>query len=237
MTVDVLAIGAHPDDVEIGIGGLIHKLAKQGVRVAILDMTAGELASRGTLEERGKESTLAAERLGVTQRENAGLPDGKLSDAADQRVRIIPFIRSFRPRLLLAPAANDRHPDHEAAHHLVRAANFLSGLTRIETGRDPYRVPVIYYYQVHGHGEVPPFVVDISEHYEAKLHALRAYESQLHNPDYEGPKTYVSSPEFWEFIQTRAAFWGNRIGVKYGEPLYADLPVRVDLPLGLEDLR
>ena len=234
MTVDVLAVGAHPDDVELGIGGLIHKLAQQGYRVAILDLTRGEMGTRGTVEERAAEGAAAARILGAVQRENAGLPDAGLANTKEQQLRVIPFIRSFRPRMLLATMKDDRHPDHRTAHELVRDAAYFSGLARIETGHEPHRPETVYYYHPYYENGPPHLVVDISDHFDAKIEALRAYASQFFNPDNNGQATHISSAAFWDSILARAAYWGNRVGVRYGEPLYAEGAVRVDVPPGLE---
>ena len=235
MTVDVLAVGAHPDDVELGIGGLVHKLAQGGFSVGILDLTRGEMSSRGTVEERDREAAKAAEILGVATRENVGLPDGAVTNTAEQQRRLIPFLRAFRPRVLLAPMNADRHPDHRAAHALVRDADYFAGLHRIETDRPPHRVPNVYYYYPHFEDvAVPQFIVDVSAHFDAKLAALEAHASQFFNADYEGEETYTSSEAFWGSIRTRAAYWGHRINAAYGEPLFAERPVAVAFPPGLE---
>lgn len=231
---DVLAIGAHPDDADLGVGGILAKCAAAGKRVAMLDLTRGELASRGTPEERQVEAARAAELLGVHHRVNAGLPDGGLANVEEQRLVVIRHLRALRPRMLLAPARPDRHPDHEAAHELVRAANFFAGLARIDTGQEPWRAPVVYFYHPYYQAAEPPSVlVDISEQFEAKLHALGAYASQFHNPSRDEPETYVSSEKFWEDIRTRAAFWGSQAKVRYAEPLFHEGPVGVALPPGL----
>jgi N-acetylglucosamine malate deacetylase 1 len=236
VSVDVLAIGAHPDDVEVGIGGLVHKLTARGCTVGILDLTEGELASRGSVEERREEARLAADVLGVTRRENAQLPDGRVANTTEQQGRLIPLLRRFRPRMILAPMAGDYHPDHDAAHALVRAANHFAGMSRIETDAPPHRVKRLYFYRVYLDAGDPSAVVDISGHFEAKLEALRAYGSQFHNPDYEGAETGVSSQVFWDGIRVKAEYWGARVGTRYGEALFADGPVAVDLPQGLEEV-
>jgi bacillithiol biosynthesis deacetylase BshB1 len=231
--VDVLAVGAHPDDVELGIGGLIHKVTQLGYRVGILDLTRGEMSSRGTITERAVEAANAARILGVAQRDNAGLPDGAIENTPEYRLRVIRFVRASRPRIFIAPMSHDRHPDHHTAHDLVRDAAYFSGLTQIETGQGPYRPPRIYYYHPYCEDEPPPLIVDISDHFEVKLEALRAHASQFHNLNYEGQPTYISSASFWETIRTRAAYWGSRINAAYGEPLYTDGPIGADLPPGL----
>lgn len=235
MSVDVLAIGAHPDDVDLGVGGTLLLLADQGYSVSILDLTQGEAGSRGTAPERMKEADEAAEILHVEDRYNAELPDGGLSNTVEQQRKIIPFIRALRPAIILCHRNSDRHPDHRAAYDLVRDANFFAGVSSIVTDEGPYRAPYCYSYNPYFDDDTPPtMVMDISDYFEEKLSALEAYRSQLFNPGYEGPDTMVSSEEFWEAIRTRAAYWGNRIDVDYGEPLYADGPLPLTLLPGLE---
>lgn len=231
--VDVMAIGAHPDDVEVGIGGIIHKLAAQGRRVAILDLTRGEMSSRGTPKEREQEAREAARRLGIVHRANAGLPDGAIANDDTARRIVVKWIREWRPPVLIAPLDRDRHPDHEAAHGLVRDANYLAGLSRLDAGMSPHRASIVYYFRVYGDPTDPQLVVDITAHFEAKLEVLRAYRSQLYNPEYGGPATFVSSEAFWDGIRSRAEYWGGRIGVPYGEPLYHEGPVGVSTLPGL----
>ncbi len=233
LCVDVLAVGAHPDDVELGVGGLLHKLTRLGYRVGILDLTRGEMGTRGSVEERAAEGQNAARLLGAVRRENAGLPDAALANTHEFQLRTIPFIRSFRPRMLLATKDRDRHPDHCAAHHLVRDSAYLAGLARIDTGQEPHRPPVTYYYHPYLEDGAPALIVDISEDFDAKLDALRAHASQFFNPSYGAASTYISSETFWESIRTRAAYWGSHIGVRYGEALYAEGAIGVDLPPGL----
>lgn len=228
MSIDVLAIGAHPDDVELGVGGTLLRLAQDGYQVGILDLTLGELSSRGTIEERMAEAQVAADVLGVSVRHNAELPDGGLQNTPEQRMEVIPFIRMLKPKMLLVHRKNDRHPDHRIASELVRDANFFSGVSTIETDEPAYRADHIYYYNPYTDDQTPPQVVmDISPVFAKKMKALRAYHSQFHNPDYDGAKTMVSSESFWTGIEKRAAYWGNRIGVEYGEPLYREGPMGI----------
>lgn len=236
MTVDILAVGAHPDDVELGVGGLVRKLARRGLRVGILDLSRGELSSRGTVEERVDESRRAAEILGVERRVCAGLPDGEICNTQEQQRRVIPFLRELRPRVLVAPMRGDRHPDHAAAHALVRDANYFSGLGRID-GLEPYRAPRVYFYHPYFEEAMPAFIVDITDDFDAKMESLRAHASQFFNPAYEGRQTFISTASFWDSIQVRAAYWGSRAGVRYGEALYADGPVLIDVPPGIEEAR
>lgn len=236
MTVDVLAIGAHSDDVEIGIAALVHKLTSKGHNVGILDLTRAEMSSRGNPDERLQEARTAANILGVSVRENAGLPDAALQNSAEQQRQIIPFLRKFRPRIILAPMCQDRHPDHNAAHALVRDAQYFAGLRNIDTGQEPHRPERVFYYHPYFEGDqIPSMVVDVTGHYEAKVEALKAYQSQFHNPEYGGEETFISSLEFWKSIEVGARYWGRRIGVEYGEALFCDGPVALSTVPGLED--
>lgn len=218
----------------------MRKLASQGFRTGILDLTQGELGTRGSIEERAAESREAARILGVTRRENARLPDGGLADGPDQRNVLVPLLRSFRPKVLLAPMTGDLHPDHEAAHHIVRTANHLAGLARLmpECGFEPWRAPHVYFYAVYRDPAMPAFLCDVTEQFPAKLDALRAYASQFHNPAYQGKKTSISTQEFWDSITARAAYWGSRLSggprAAYAECLYADGPVEIAHLPGLE---
>ena len=233
MQVDVLCVGAHPDDVEVGIGGLVRKMTAAGHAVGILDLTRGEMGSRGMVEERRAEASEAARILGVSCRENAGLPDGALANTAEQQHVLVPILRSFRAKVLILPHLNDRHPDHASAQALVRDANYFAGLAKI-AGGEPHRASHLYYYRVYGDPESPSMIVDVSDTFEAKIEALRAHRTQFFNPTYTGEPTYVSSEAFWESIRNRAAYWGSRIGVTYGETLYALEPIPVTFPPGLE---
>ncbi len=235
MNVDVLAIGAHPDDVDLGVGGTLLLLAAQGFKTAILDLTQGEAASRGTAEERVREADKSARVLQVSERYNAELPDGGLANSPEHRLRIIPFIRILRPAVILHHHATDRHPDHGVAHALVRDANFFAGVSSIETDEDPYRAPnLLCYHPYQDSADAPTAVMDVTDFFERKLRALKSFKSQLYNPGYAGPDTFVSSPEFWDNITTRAAYWGSRVGVTYGEPVYAEGPLLLNYLPGLD---
>jgi len=203
-------------------------------------MSPGSFGGLGSVSwcitaDAGEEAGNAAGILGVAIRENARLPDSRITNSAEHQRTLIPLFRTLRPRIIFAPMPNDRHPDHEAAHALVRDANYFAGLARINSGDRPHRAERMYFYRVYGDPTPPTFVVDISEHFDTKIEALRAYGSQFCNPDYDGEFTYVSSEAFWESIRTRALYWGSRIGTAYGEPVYAEVPVALDLPPGLED--
>ena len=235
MNVDVLAIGAHPDDVDLGVGGTLLLLAAQGFTSAILDLTQGEAASRGTADERVREADRSARVLQVRERYNAELPDGGVANTPEQRLRLIPFIRALRPTVILNHHPTDRHPDHGQAHALVRDANFFAGVATVDADDEPYRAPHILNYHPYQDSADPPAVImDVTDFFERKLRALKSFKSQLYNPGYAGPETYVSSPEFWDNITTRAAYWGSRVGVAYGEPLFASGPLLMNYLPGLE---
>lgn len=235
MSVDVLVIGAHPDDADLGVGGTLLLLAAQGFTTAILDLSQGELASRGTPEERVREADRSARVLQVRERYNAELPDGGIANTREQRLRVIPFIRTLRPAVILSHHPKDRHPDHGGAHELVRDANFFAGVASIETDEEPYRAPhILLYHPYQDSLDAPAVVMDVSDFFERKVRALKTFKSQLYNPGYGGPETFVSSPEFWDNITTRAAYWGSRVGVTYGEPLYAEGPLLMNVLPGLE---
>jgi N-acetylglucosamine malate deacetylase 1 len=233
MSGDWLIVSPHPDDAELGVGGLIAKLTAQGQRVVLLDLSRGERSTRGTVEQRQVEARAAAKVLGVTLRENAELPDGGLQDTAEQRLRVAHFIRKHRPTVLLAPRGPDRHPDHTAAYALCAAANFEAGLEKLPDKHPPHRASrMFYYYPYTDSAEVPPLVVDASEWFEMKLNALRQYRSQFHHPGYGGAETMIATKAFWDNITTRAAYWGARIGVEFGEPLFTPLPLNPEKILG-----
>ncbi len=233
MKTDVLAVGAHPDDLELGVGGVLHKLCQRGYRVVILDLTRGEMGTNGTPELRLEEAAQAAKILGVAERVNAGLPDGAVANTLEHQRKVIPYIRQYRPDILLATMTPDRHPDHAAAHALVRDANYFSGLGKIDTGHERYRTPRVFYYHPYTEETTPSLVVDISDHMEAKMASLRAHASQFYTPGSAQEPTRIASKEFWDSIQTRAAYWGTRIARPYGEALYTDGPLAVDLLPGL----
>lgn len=237
MKVDVLAVGAHPDDVDLGLGGTILTLVRQGASVGILDLTEGELASRGTVAERREEAAEAAKRLGVAARRNACLPDGSIQNDDAQRRVVVEHLRAFQPAMLIHHHPRDRHPDHETAHHLVRDAAFLAGVTKFPGG-DPHRPDRVFLYHPYGDYDGPPtWVFDISAVMDEKMRVLEAYRSQLYNPEYKGAETFVSSQAFWEGIRTRAAYWGLRAGVAFGEPLHATAPMLATTLPGLENLK
>lgn len=232
--VDVLAIGAHPDDVELGCGGTIRLLVDQGYRVGVIDLTEGELGSRGSVELRRKEARRASEILGIHERVNLGLPDGQIENTKANQLKLITAVRRLRPRIALVGTPEGRHPDHGNATQLGVDAMFYSGLRRIEDGEDPWRPSHVLHYMQALTFE-PTLVVDVSSTWSVRMEAVRAYASQFHNPDYDPeesePETYISNPGFLEFIESRARMLGYRIGAAYGEGLLYHQP-----PFGVDDL-
>ena len=223
--VDVLVTAAHPDDAELCIGGTLIKLVQQGHRVAVVDFTRGELGTRGTPETRLQESADASHILGLTARENLGLPDGNLENTDAHRRAVIGAIRRYRPHMLLINAPDCRHPDHPAAARLATEANFYAGLAQIETapGEAPHRAAHMLHYMQSVEFEAT-LVVDVSEQWAQRMEAFFAFRSQFGGADRaedddDGPQTFISNPAFAAWIEARARSFGYRVGATFGEPL------------------
>lgn len=232
-SLDVLAFGAHPDDVELTCAGTLIKLARQGYRTGVVALTAGELGTRGDAVLRAREFAEAAGIMQVSEHRILGLPDGDLSATTSQKATVIGVIRELRPGIVLAPYWEDRHPDHANGGRLVAEAGFLAGLKKIETGLDPFRPNRILFYPSRYEFR-PSFIVDISQTHEQKLQAVRAYRSQfLESPSGEPAqdRTNVSRPGFLEAVVARARQYGSYIGVEYGEPFLVREPLRLDDPV------
>jgi bacillithiol biosynthesis deacetylase BshB1 len=221
MKLDILAIGAHPDDIELSCGGTLLSQTDKGSKVGILDLTHGELGTRGTPELRLEEAAAAAKIMGVSVRENAGFADGFFANDKEHQLELIRYIRKYQPDIILGNAIYDRHPDHGRAAQLISNAVFLSGLSKVETKLNgeiqaAWRPKALYHY-VQSMDITPSFVVDISAYFDKKLEAIAAYGSQFHRPESTEPATFISSPEFMEFIKGRASHFGVPIGVRYAE--------------------
>ena len=235
--VDVLAFGAHPDDVELSAGGTLAKLAAEGKTCAIVDLTRGELGTRGSAEIRAEEAAAAAGILGVSHRENLGLSDGFFDINDDSLRKVISAIRRLQPSVVIANALNDRHPDHGRAAALVARAAFLSGLVKIETGSEaapemPWRPRAVYHF-IQDQDRVPDVVVNIEGHLETKFKAVMAYASQFHDPQSTEPETPISSPEFMDHVRGRATSMGRPAGFKHGEGFEVRRPVGTESLLDL----
>ncbi|GAO44290.1 bacillithiol biosynthesis deacetylase BshB1 [Flavihumibacter petaseus] len=224
MKLDILAIGVHPDDVELGCSGTIIKEIKRGKKAGILDLTQGELGTRGTVETRYTEAATAAAIMGVTVRENLKMRDGFFANDEAHQLLLIRAIRKYQPDIILANSLDDRHPDHGRAGKLIADSAFLAGLVKIvtedETGQPQERWRpkyILHYIQDKLHE--PDLIIDISEVFEQKMLSVEAYTTQFYqsNGDNGGPQTYISTPDFRDSVVARARMLGKRIGVKYGE--------------------
>ncbi|MFN8323498.1 MAG: bacillithiol biosynthesis deacetylase BshB1 [Chitinophagales bacterium] len=221
MKLDILAIGVHPDDVELGCSGTLMKHIAKGYQVGILDLTRGELGTRGTAETRLREVEASSKIMGVQVRENLGFEDGFFVNDKDHQLRLIQIIRKYQPTILITNAKYDRHPDHGKSAQLTYDAAFLSGLSKIETSLNgeaqaSWRPRALYNYIQAIHIE-PAFVVDITDYYLRKEEAIRAFKTQFHDPESTEPATFISSPEFLAFVKARAVHFGVPIGVQYAE--------------------
>lgn len=234
MKLDLLAIGVHPDDVELGCSGTILKEIAAGRKVGILDLTQGELGTRGTVETRYEEAANAAMILGVSVRENLKLRDGFFVNDEDSKLKLISVIRKYQPAVIIGNIRHDRHPDHGRAGQLIREAAFLSGLAKIETKNEQGEIQakwrpayVLEYIQDFYHE--PDFMVDITDVFEQRMRSVMAYGTQFHHAKASSnePQTYISTPEFLEAIIARARDFGKRIGVKYAEGFLSEKKIGI----------
>lgn len=226
MNLDVLIFAAHPDDAELSMGGTIAKLTSNNFKVGIIDLTKGELGTRGSANKRMNEAKTASEILKITIRENLGFKDGAIKFSEKYLSIIISKIRKYKPKILFAPYFNDRHPDHIGTSQLIKEAMFYSGLPKIESKENgkmqlAFRPNKIFYYMQTYEFE-PIFIVDITETFETKMKAIYAYDSQFHNPDSKEPETFISNPRFINFIMSRARYYGFKIGKDFGEAFYSE---------------
>lgn len=238
---DVLAFGAHPDDLEIGCGGTLALLAQHGRDVVLVDFTRGEMSTRGTVEERRKEAEAAARVLGARARLNLELPDGFLpfrdpASSAPTRelavARVVDLIRDHRPRLLIANFPSDAHPDHVIVGEVVKQARYLAGLKKWREGKERHRPDLLLQYFEHEQ-HAPTCVVDISAVFERKLAAIRCHQSQLHDPTRTELQTALSRPDFLERRAARDRFFGAQVGVDFAEPFFTQAPPKINDPMSL----
>jgi len=226
MKLDILAFGVHPDDVELGCSGTLMAAMAEGKTVGIVDLTGGELGTRGNAEIRKTEAARAAAIMGIIIRENLGMADGFFqNDEANQR-KLIEVIRKYQPGIVLANAFEDRHPDHARSAKMVADAVFLSGLRKIETYTDgqlqPIWKPAYVFHYIQDRFIPPSFVVDITAYMDKKIEAVLAYSTQFYNPDLDEPQTYISSAQFLETVKARALMLGKRVGVAYAEGYFTE---------------
>ena len=219
---DFLAFGAHPDDVELGCGATIAKLVSQGKKVGIVDLTKGELGTRGSAEIRTKETNEASKILGITIRENMDFKDGFFRNDEEHQLKIIQVIRKYQPDFVFCNAPDDRHIDHPKGSQLIVEASFLSGLTKINTddssgnAQKQWRPKNIYHY-IQWKNLDPDFIFDVSGFHNTKMNAVKCYSSQFYDPKSKEPETPISTKNFLDFIQSRAIDFGRLIGVEHGE--------------------
>ncbi len=234
---DVLAIGAHPDDVELCAGGTVCSLTARGSSVAVVDLTQGEMGTRGTPEKRADEARRAGEIMGLSHRVNLGIPDGDIQNTKTNQLKLIAAVRRFRPHIALIASPVCRHPDHAAASALGISSFFYAGLEKTETEFEgvrqaPWRPQHVLHY-MQSIPFIPSIVVDVSEFWDQRMKALLAYDSQFHSPEYKLGKdeteTYISNPDFLAWVEARARTYGYPAGARFGEPfLYHNGPIGTD---------
>jgi bacillithiol biosynthesis deacetylase BshB1 len=225
-TVDLLAVAAHPDDAEVGCGGALILAGASGLRVAVVDLTRGERSTSGTVEQREKERAHAAELLGLSRRVGLDLPDAAVGSDPSHRDALVGVLRELRPRIVLAPNTDDRHPDHAAAGHLAREAVFIAGVGRV-AGGVPHRPRRLYHYSLH-HPFEPTFVLDVSAVWGRRMQAVRAYASQFGQPPGR-QRTEIGGSGFLELLEARGAHYGAMIGAVRGEPYRCCGPLRATM--------
>ncbi len=221
MKLDVLAIGSHPDDIELGCAGTLINEVKRGKKVGIIDLTQSELSTRGTIESRATEAADAAAVIGACVRENLKMRDGFFRNDEEHQMLLIQKIRAYQPEIVIGNVLEDRHPDHGRAGWLIYDACFLSGLHQIKTMhqskiQEKWRPKMLLHY-IQDRFYEPDIIIDVTKVWEQKMLSIKAYKTQFHQPDQQGPQTYISSPEFMESLKARARLLGKRIGVPYGE--------------------
>ncbi len=227
-TIDVLAIAAHRDDAELTCGGTLIKAAHQGHRTGIIDLTQGEMGTRGSAATRAAEAASAASVLGLAVRENLGLPDAGITNTPNTRRALATIIRRLKPRVVIAPAPGGRHPDHHVAAQLVRDACFVAGLAKIEPAFPPHRPRKILHTMTYREDVVKPtFVVDITAEFETKLKAIQCYGSQFDGALQAG-EVYPNGEPLYDVIRHQAAHYGTLIRCQYGEPYFTNETMRVD---------
>lgn len=230
MKLDALFVASHPDDIEITAGGTAIKLINEGKKVGIVDLTRGELSTRGTIQTRKKETEEASKVMGIHFRTNLKMEDGNIANIKANRAKLIKVIRETKPTIMFAPYPSDRHTDHINASNFIRESAFLSGLTKIKTGKlEAYRPQRVFYYR-HAYDFPITFIVDISDTFKQKMKAIECYSTQFYkskSTSADEPETYISTSLFWKDLESRARFFGFKIGAEFGEPFYCYETIRV----------
>jgi len=233
MKLDVLIITAHPDDAELCMGGTIARFVKKGFSVGIIDITKGELGSRGTEITRKHEAETSNKILGIKVRENLGIPDGNIIVNEENVLLVIKMIRKYKPGIVFTSYFNDRHVDHINGSQLVKKAFFMSGLVKVSTTLNSkpqkhYRPKKLYYY-MHFYPFEPSFIVDISDTFDIKMKSVKAFKTQFFDPESTEPETFISQPNFLKFVESRAQVYGFRIGKSYGEPFFCEEDIEMNI--------
>ena len=228
--IDALAFGAHPDDAELGCGGLLLKLKDIGYKTGIIDLTEAEMSTNGDVFTRQKETNEASRILKLDIRENLGLEDCNIKNDPDSRLKVIEVVRKHRPEIVIIPFRADRHPDHENAHKLLKDAIFAAGLNKLVTAHPAHRPGAVICYMLN-YQFSPSFIVDISGYYELKMKACMAYKSQFYRQSSFAEPTFINSNFFQDFVTGRDKCYGLKIRVKYGEPYFIEHEIKVDDPV------
>jgi bacillithiol biosynthesis deacetylase BshB1 len=231
LKLDVLAFGAHPDDIELAMGGTLVKLATLGYKIGVVDMVRGELGTRGTPVTRAREAQSAAKVMGLEVRDNLRLKDGQVAVTQAARLKVIAAIREYRPELVFTHHWDDNHPDHVNTSHLLTECCYLSGLAKIKTGNERHRPRQLFYFRL-PYYVLPSFVVDISDYFDKKMEAVGCYKSQLHNPNSSEPQTYLSVPEFLPRVESLHRYYGHLIRSRQAEAFYSKQVISIDDPVG-----
>jgi bacillithiol biosynthesis deacetylase BshB1 len=222
LKLDILVLPVHPDDAELGCAGTLLKHIALGKKVGIVDLTRGELGTRGSAEIRDQEAAASSKILGLAARENLGLPDGFFENTKQYQLKVIATIRKYQPDIVITNAYHDRHPDHGRASDLVEASMFLSGLRKVETSfngelQQAWRPDMLLHF-IQDVYIKPDILIDVTDYWDKKIESINAFGSQFHNPNWQNePQTYISSPEFIQVIEARAREFGKVINVKYAE--------------------
>lgn len=233
MNLDVMVFAAHPDDAELSMGGTIAKLTAEKFKVGIVDLTKGELGTRGNEKIRKLEAAKADKILKVSKRINLGIADGDIRRTKENLISVVKEIRKYKPKIIFAPYFRDRHPDHQDASALIKEAMFSSGLPKVKTfdnkiEQEAYRPKRLFYY-MQTYTFEPTFIVNITSTFEQKMKAVKAFKSQFYDPKSKEPETFISRPDFLNYIISRAQFYGFQIAQQYGEPFYCEEKIEYNL--------
>jgi bacillithiol biosynthesis deacetylase BshB1 len=231
MTVDAIFFDAHPDDIELSCGGTIVSFVKRGLRVGIVDLTSGEMGTRGTPTTRKREAAASARILGAAFREQLDFGDGGLRTGRGEELQIIDVVRRHRPSIVFAPWPDERHPDHVRTGRIVAEASFYAGLRALETALPAHRPQTTIYY-LQNYMVPPSFVVDVTATWKTKMRAVAAFKSQFHNPKSKEPETFISRKSFIDMIEARGRHFGTLIGVEYGEAFVTKQPPKIEDVIG-----